>query len=663
MIRLLSRRFSEYLSMYRNSIENPEQFWSSAAKEIVWDKPFTTILDKSQEPLYSWFPDGKLNMCYNCVDRHVESGSGKDWAFIYDSPMTNKIVHYTYKELLEEVQKLAGVLTFRHGVRKGDVVLIYMPLIPEAIVAMLACARIGAVHTVVFGGFASKELANRVVDSKPKLIITANVGLEPGKKIPYLPIVNEATQIAEKRGLQGADSIERLVFDRGFGVPVDLKLHRDYDYYEEMVMSRPFSSIVSVGSSHPLYFLHTSGTTGAPKGVLRDTGGYAVALKKVMDWVYGVGKRDVFFSASDIGWVVGHSCITYGPLLVGGTSVIYEGKPVGTPDSGAWWRVIQQHNVKSIFVAPTGLRAIKREDPLGKLMKSFDLSCLKHVGIAGERCDPDTVNWLTNNLKPDTLVNDHWWQTESGWPMISNFMRIEKFEVKPGIATKPVPGWNIKILRENGEECNSQESGVVCVKLPTPPGFMLTLWNNDEGFKEKYMKDFPGYYMAGDEGFCDEDGYFHIMGRTDDVINVAGHRISSGLIEEVISYHEDVAECAVIAVYEKIKGEMPVALVVLKEGHDVLSKHVEQEVFQKVRQDIGNIATLKKCVTVKRLPKTRSGKVLRGTLRKIAQAQEFEVPSTIDDPVILDEVKDSMKECGLCVPVDLEFGSEPSRTN
>lgn len=635
-----------YAEMHKFSLENPQEYWAARAKTLHWDKPFTKVLDSSNPPMYRWFPDGKMNICYNCLDRHVKEGRGDQWALIYDSPMINRVVHYTYDELLEEVQKMAGVLTYRHKVQKGDRVIIYMPLVPEAIVAMLACARVGAIHSVVFGGFAAGELANRIVDAKPKLIFTSNVGLEPGRKIPYLPIVEQACEIAENSGLANATKIRRIVLNRGQDVPCPLTSHRDYDFYDEMANSKPMSSVVSVASTHPLYVLYTSGTTGAPKGVVRDHGGYAVALNTALETIFDIHPGEVFWAASDIGWVVGHSFMTYGPLLRGSTSIMYEGKPVGTPDASAWWRVISQHSVKSLFVAPTGVRAIKREDPNGKLMRSFDLSSLKHMGLAGERCDPDTVHWLQKHMPKDLLINDHWWQTESGWPMISNYSNLETLPTKPGSATKPLPGWDIQVLDDEGKPQPSNVSGLMCVKEPTPPGFMLTLWNNDKAFVDKYFKQVPGYYLAGDEGYVDEDGYYYIMGRIDDVINTAGHRISCGRIEEIIAFHPAIAECAVIGVHDTLKGELPVALLVLKSDANIEEVDLEAEVIKKVREEMGSIAAFRRCLIVNRLPKTRSGKILRATLRKLASGQEYQMPSTIEAPEVLEELRAMFVEHG-----------------
>lgn len=654
-MKVLRRGFSAYKAAFSRSVSMPDEYWAEKASDIAWDRPFSTVLDSSKSPLLRWFPEGRLNMCFNCLDRHVLAGNGDEWALIYDSPVTNRIVHYTYDELLEEVKRFAGVLAFRHGVQVGDRVVIYMPMVPEALVAMLACARLGATHSVVFGGFAAKELASRIIDSAPKVIVTASCGIEPSRVIPYKPLVDQALEISASSGLKDADKIHCIIYNRpGQSVPMTMRPHLDFDFYREMANCKNHDSVASVMSNHPLYILYTSGTTGAPKGVVRDTGGYAVALNTVFDQLYGIGKQDVMWAASDIGWVVGHTCITYGPLLRGATTVLYEGKPVGTPDAGAWWRVIATHEVKCMFAAPTSIRAIKKEDPKGKLMKMYNLTSLKHMSIAGERCDPTTLHWLESHLTPGTLLNDHWWQTESGWPIVGNFAGLEQFAVKPGSATKPVPGWDVHILGDDKKSVTVPRTlGKICVKLPTPPGFMQTLWRNDAAFVEKYMKDMPGYYLTGDEGFYDEDGYFHIMARIDDVINTAGHRLSTGQLEEIVGNHDDVAECAVIGVKDAVKGEVPVAIVVPKTG--VTSDTIEQEVVKKVRDDIGAVASLKTVVIVNRLPKTRSGKILRNVLKKMAEKQPYTVPSTIEIPEVLDEVKSAMEMRGLGREVNIKF--------
>lgn len=496
-MRAIRRAFSVYKSTFTRSIAEPEEYWREKAAGISWDRPFSTVLDSAHSPLLRWFPDGRLNMAYNCLDRHVQSGLGEEWALIYDSPVTDRIVHYTYSELLDEVKRFAGVLAFRHGVQQGDVVLIYMPMVPEALVAMLACARLGATHSVVFGGFAAKELSSRIIDCAPKVIVTASCGIEPQRIIPYKPLLDAAIELAAKSGFPDADKIHSIVFQRkGQNAPCVFRPRVDFDFYQEMANCKSHDAVASVPSSHPLYILYTSGTTGTPKGVVRDTGGYAVALNASFEQLYGIEKGDVMWAASDIGWVVGHTCITYGPLLRGATTVLYEGKPVGTPDAGAWWRVIASHEVKCMFGAPTSIRAIKKEDPKGRLMKMYNLDCLKHFTLAGERCDPNTLQWLESHMPKGILLNDHWWQTESGWPMIGNFAGLEQFNVKMGSATKPVPGWDIRIMDVNNKPAEKNSLGRVCVKLPTPPGFMSTLWRNDKAFVDKYFKDVPGFYLT-----------------------------------------------------------------------------------------------------------------------------------------------------------------------
>ncbi|CAG9314677.1 unnamed protein product [Blepharisma stoltei] len=645
MLSVLKRRFALYNTVFSKSIQDPEGFWKEASKGISWDKPFTKVLDSSHSPLYRWFPDGKLNMCYNCLDRHVLSGQGHNWGIIYDSPLTNCIVHYTYEELLEETQKLAGAMMYKHGIKKGDRVVIFMPMIPEAVISMLACARIGAIHSVVFAGFSAKELANRISESKAKLLITANAGVEPGKVTPFEPIVNEAVLMAESN-MTCAENIPRIVVNRHLGVKFNLRPHRDHDFHEELMNSKPFESVVSVNSYDPLYILHTTGSTGKPKGIIRDTGGYAVALDNAMKWVYGINRGDVFWSAGDLAWVAGHTCSVYGPLLRGATSVLYEGKPVRTPDAGAWWRVIQQHEVKSVLVAPTGIRAIKKEDPSGKLMKKYNLDSIEHFGVVGERCDSDTLSWLQHRLPKKALINDQWWQTESGWPMISNQIGLEKFATMPGSATKPVPGWNIQIIKDNLQEADSNVTGKICVKLPTPPGFMLSLWENDEEFKKKYMTEVPGYYLSGDEGFKDDKGYFHIVGRTNDVINISGHRFRAAAYEESINFHPNVAECAVIGVIDEIRGEIPIALIVIKEGSDKTDDDITHELISKVRQDIGAVASLKTCIIVNKLPKTKDGKVPRLLLKKMANGDYYPANTVLENPEALEEIKEAFEKHG-----------------
>jgi propionyl-CoA synthetase len=618
----------KYEEIFRESLESPETFWGRVAEEIVWDRKWDLVLDRSNPPFYRWFSGGMLNTCFNAVDYHVEQGRGDQTAVIYDSPVTESIRKFTYSELKDRVSRIAGFLKSL-GVQKGDTVLIYMPMIPEALMSMLACARLGAVHSVVFGGFAPRELAIRIDDAKPKVLLTASCGIEVQRVIPYKPLLDEAIEIAEHKP-------QKCVILQRPQAKADLKPGRDLDWEELESKAQP-ADCVSVGATDPLYILYTSGTTGKPKGVVRDNGGHAVALKWSMKHIYNINPGEVYWAASDVGWVVGHSYIVYAPLFIGATTIIYEGKPVGTPDPGAFWRVISQHGVKALFTAPTAIRAIKREDPLGKYLKKYDLSRFETLFLAGERLDPDTYHWATDLLgKP---VIDHWWQTETAWAICGNFRGLEEFPIKPGSATKPMPGYNVKILDPGtGKELGPNENGIITVKLPLPPANLPTLWNDDQRFVESYMNPFPGYYLTGDGGYIDEDGYVFVMGRVDDVINVAGHRLSTGGMEEVLSRHPDVAECAVVGAADDLKGQVPVGFVVLKAGVTRTKDEIVSDVVQMVRHDIGPIASFKKAVVVNRLPKTRSGKVLRGTMRKIADGEDYSVPSTIDDPAVLDEI-------------------------
>jgi len=621
-----------YQKHYNNSIENPEEFWKEQANEIKWYKKPATILSKDENGFDRWFADGKLNICYLAIDRHVEDGHGEQTAIIYDSPVTQRKVKYSYNEVKSEVSRLAGGLRDL-GVNKGDTVIIYMPMIAHAAFAMLACARIGAIHSVVFGGFASHELAVRIDDCKPKVIITATAGVEIDRLIAYKPLVDEAIE----KSTHKPDKV--IVFQRRLGALMN-KTHRFVGYRDLVEKSEPVDC-VEMNSTDPLYILYTSGTTGKPKGILRDTGGYATALKYSMKNVYDVNEGDVFWSASDVGWVVGHSYIVYGPLLNRNTTIIFEGKPIKTPDASTFWRIISENNVKVMFTAPTAIRAIKKEDPDGELMKQYDLSCLKYQFLAGERCDVATLNWLEEKL--NIPVIDHWWQTESGWPMLSNMMGVEALPVKPGSATKPVSGYDIKILNSEGTQVGSNEEGFVAVKLPLPPGNLLNIWGNTERFVEGYLKKFPGYYFSGDGGYKDEDGYVYITGRVDDVINVAGHRLSTADMEEIVASNPSVAECAVFGIENQLKGQVPLALVVLKSGDYVSSFELEHNIVQEVRKQIGAVASLKKVLLVNRLPKTRSGKILRKLLRNIADGVEYNIPSTIDDPEIINEITHEFK--------------------
>lgn len=626
---------SIYDKVFRESIDNREQFWARAAEDVCWFKKFNKVLHSGDYPFYKWFKGGKINTCFNALDRHIEEGNGSRTALIHDSPITNRIKKFSYQELWKQVSELGGALK-RLGINKGDRVIIYMPMIPEAVMAMLACTRIGAVHSVVFGGFAAKELASRIDDSKAKLIISASCGMEPGRIIPYKPLVSNAINISKHKP-------ENCVIFQREQYKADLEAD-DIDW-EEFIEDAPDSNCEEMDANDPAYILYTSGTTGAPKGVVRDTAGHIVALKWSMKNIYDISPGDVWWSASDIGWVVGHSYIVYGPLFHGCTTILFEGKPVGTPDAGVFWRIISEHGVKSMFTAPTALRAIKKEDPAGELVKRYDLSGFKSLYLAGERADPDTIKWSEDLLK--TPVIDHWWQTETGWAISANCAGLGLFSTKYGAAGKPVPGYDVRILGSDGKEAEKGRMGDVVVKLPLPPGTFPTLWNADARYREDYMDKYPGYYQTYDAGFIDEDGYVWIMSRTDDIINVAGHRLSTGAIEEVLAEHQDVAECAVLGITDKLKGQLPIGLLVLKSGVDRQHGDIAGECIQMVRDKVGPVAAFKTAVVVKRLPKTKSGKILRGTIRKIADNEEYKIPATIDDPEILEEIKTSLEESGL----------------
>ena len=627
-----------YDEAFRRSIEDPNGFWGEAAEDIHWYKKWDRVLDDTKKPFYRWFTGGELNTCYNAVDFHVENGRGDQAALIYDSPVTDTVKTYTYTQLREEVARFAGVLAGL-GVAKGDRVIIYMPMIPEAVIAMLACARLGAVHSVVFGGFAAKELATRINDAKPRVIVSASCGIEVEKVIRYKPLLDSAIDMAA----DDAKPARCVIFQRPMET-ASMVEGRDVDWDAAMADAKPHDC-VPVAATDPLYILYTSGTTGEPKGVVRDNGGHAVALKWTMKAVYNVDAGDVFWAASDVGWVVGHSYIVYGPLLKGCTTVLFEGKPVGTPDAGVFWRVIADHKVKCMFTAPTAFRAIKREDPNGDMIKNYDLSNFVALFLAGERLDPDTLRWAESRL--GVPVVDHWWQTETGWSICANCLGLHQFPVKEGSPTKPAPGWNLNVVDQNNQPVAAGEIGALVVKLPLPPGTLPTLWNNDKRFLESYLEEFPGYYKTADAGFIDADGYVFVMSRTDDIINVAGHRLSTGAMEEVLSDHQDVAECAVLGVYDKLKGQVPVGFMVLKAGVDRPSEEIVKEVIQMVRDRIGPVASFKMATVVKRLPKTRSGKILRGTIQKIADNKQWNMPATIDDPVILDEISDALTGIGL----------------
>jgi len=618
----------QYAEQHRRSIADPEGFWAEAANAIEWDRPPAAILDRSREPFYRWFPGGALNTCFNAVDRHVRDGRADQAALVYDSPVTGRGVTLTYRELRDEVARFAGVL--RHlGVTAGDRVVIYMPMVPEAVVAMLACARLGAVHSVVFGGFAAQELALRIDDAAPTVIVSASCGIEVTRVIEYKPILDRAIGLAHHTPahcviLQRPEAAATMVSGR------------DVDWAEAMAESGPVDC-VPVAATDPLYILYTSGTTARPKGVVRDNGGHAVALRWSMANVYDTGPGEVFWAASDIGWVVGHSYIVYAPLLTGCTTILYEGKPVGTPDAGAFWRVVAEHRVKTLFTAPTAFRAIRRDDPDGALLDRYDLSSLAYLFLAGERLDPDTYHWAVRRL--GVPVVDHWWQTETGWPVAANLRGLEPMPTKPGSATVPVPGYDIHVVDRAGQPVPSDVDGEIVVRLPLPPGSLPTLWHDDERFVESYLSAYPGHYRTGDGGYVDADGYLYVMGRTDDVINVAGHRLSTGAIEQVVAGHPAVAECAVIGVADALKGQVPRAFVVLKAGVEVDPAVLRDELVARVRDEIGAIAALREVDVVAALPKTRSGKILRGTMRGLAAGQDVPVPSTIDDPGALDALR------------------------
>jgi len=623
-----------YQTIYEESISRPDVFWGKAAQDIQWVKPWEIVLDDSKKPFYRWFSGGKLNTCHNALDRQVESGRVDQPALIYDSPVTGQVQKITYGELLEKVALFAGVLS-SIGVVPGDTVIVYMPVIPEAVVAMLACARIGAVHSVVFGGFAPNELAIRIDDAKPKVIVSASCGIDGKKIIPYKPLLDEAIRIARHRP-------EKCVIFQRPQVQAELIAGRDLDWNDVVAGAKPVPC-VPVEATDPLYILYTSGTTGKPKGVVRDNGGHAVALKWSMRYIYDVRPGDVFWAASDVGWVVGHSYIIYAPLLYGCTTIVYEGKPVGTPDPGAFWRVISQHGVSVLFTAPTAFRAIKKEDPRGDYLKKYDISSLRYLFLAGERLDPDTYHWASDLLKIPVI--DHWWQTETGWPIAANCMGIEPFPIKAGSPTKPVPGYNVQILDPDGNKLPHGQEGAVVIELPLPPGCLPTLWQDDKRYLE-YVTERPGYYVTGDGGRFDEDGYLYIMGRIDDVINVAGHRLSTGAMEEIVSRHPDVAECAVLGAEDSLKGQVPVGFVVLKAGVDREPEAIVAELVQMVRNELGALACFKEAAVVKALPKTRSGKILRGTMRKIVDGKDYTVPSTIDDPAVLNAIEASARNIG-----------------
>ncbi len=611
------------------------EIWQKAAENIHWYQAPNTVLDADNPPFYRWFPDGSTNACYNALDLHVEQGRGDQTALIYDSPVTNTKRQYSYSELLDEVSRFASVLAAQ-GVEKGDRVIVYMPMVPEALIAMLACARLGAVHSVVFGGFASNELAVRIDDAAPKVIVSATCGVEPARVVPYKPLLDAAIDLAEHKP-DACIILHRPMQD------ASMTVGRDLDWAEAMADAQPVPC-VPVAANDPLYILYTSGTTGQPKGVVRDTGGSIVVLKWSMKNIYNVDPGDVYWAASDVGWVVGHSYIVYGPLFNGCTTVIYEGKPVGTPDPGAFWRVIAEHNVKVMFTAPTAFRAIKKEDPEGKYIQQHDISCLDSLFLAGERCDPTTLAWAQKKL--GVPVIDHWWQTETGWPICSNCLGIEFLPIVPGSPARAVPGYDVQVLDENGDQVVAGDIGALVIKQPLPPGTFTTLWKAEDRYISAYFSRYPGYYETGDAGYIDENGYIFVMARTDDVINVAGHRLSTGAMEEVLADHPDVAECAVVGVADQMKGQLPLGLLVLNAGVDRPVEDIVAESIQHMRDKIGPVAAFKLCAVVERLPKTRSGKILRGTMRSIADGEPWKMPATIDDPVILDEVTGALQALG-----------------
>ena len=624
-----------YADVYASWQSDPEAFWMQHAQAIDWDTPPSRALNSDNAPLYEWFTDARVNTCYNAVDRHVVAGHGDRTAIIYDSPVTDTKRDITYAELRDDVAALAGALRDK-GITKGDRVIIYMPMVPEALTAMLACARLGAIHSVVFGGFAANELAVRIDDATPKAIIAGSCGIEPGRIVAYKPLLDGAIELSTHK----PDFTVVLQRDQQ---PCDLIEGRDFDW-QEITQAAPSADCVPVEGNHPAYILYTSGTTGQPKGVIRPTAGHLVALNWTMKNIYNVDPGDVFWAASDVGWVVGHSYICYAPLIAGNTTIVFEGKPVGTPDAGTFWRVCEEHKVRCFFTAPTAFRAVKRVDPKGELIKDYDLSALDNIYLAGERADPDTIEWMQHHLKKPII--DHWWQTETGYTIAGNPVGIELLPIKLGSPTVPMPGYDVQILGDEGHPVADGELGAIAIKLPLPPGTLPTLWNAEERFKKSYLNTFPGYYETGDAGYKDDDGYLYIMARTDDVINVAGHRLSTGGMEEVLAGHPDVAECAVIGVSDELKGQLPLGFLCLNAGTDREATDIVKECVQRVRDTIGPVAAFKLAVVIDRLPKTRSGKILRGTMVSIADGKDYKMPATIDDPAILDEIKVSLKTLG-----------------
>ena len=625
-----------YLQEYQQSINDPASFWANKAQALPWFKKPEKILSTNENGLTSWFADAEMNTCYMALDYHVKQGRGDQAALIFDSPVTQTVSTLTYQQLLDKVSLFAGVLK-QNDVQKGDRVIIYMPMITEAVIAMLAVARLGAIHSVVFGGFSANELAIRIDDAEPKLLVTASCGIEVSKVIKYKPLVDEAIKIAQHK-------VRKVVLLQREQCLATMEDGRDLDWQESMLQAKP-TECVWVKGTDPLYILYTSGTTGKPKGVVRENAGHAVALKYSMTAVYNIQPGDVFWAASDVGWVVGHSYIVYAPLLHGCTTIVYEGKPVRTPDAGAFWRVVEQHKVKALFAAPTAFRAIRKEDPDAKLLENYDLSSLENIFMAGERLDPSTYDWTTQ--KTGKPVIDHWWQTETGWAISANLMGIEPLPTKAGSSTKPVPGFNVVILDDKGDKLPANKQGSIAIKLPLPPSCLTTIWGNFERYEAGYLTEFEGYYCSGDGGYIDEDGYLFVMGRTDDVINVAGHRLSTGEMEQVLASHHAVAECSVIGIYDSLKGQVPVGLAILKDGSDISEEELQSELVTMVRKEIGPVACLKQTLIVPRLPKTRSGKILRKLLRQIAENEDVKVPSTIDDPASVAEIQEIMKRNGL----------------
>jgi propionyl-CoA synthetase len=624
-----------YDEIYSRSLNDPESFWSEAAEQIHWDQPWESVLDDTGAPFYRWFRGGVLNTCYNMLDRHADGGRGEQAALIYDSPVTDTVESFTYGELRDLVARFAGALAAQ-GVGKGDRVILYMPMIPQAVIAMAACARLGAVHGVVFGGFAANELAVRIDDAKPKLVVSASCGIEGARVIEYKPLLDAAIELA-------AHKPDHCILVQRPQAAAQMIAGRDLDWDQAMAEAEPHPC-VPVAATDPLYILYTSGTTGQPKGIVRDNGGHAVALKWSMKAIYDVDPGEVYWAASDVGWVVGHSYIVYAPLLHGCTTVLFEGKPVGTPDPGAFWRVIAQHEVTTMFTAPTAFRAIRQQDPEGSYIEKYDLARFRALFLAGERCDPDTLAWAQTHLKVPVI--DHWWQTETGWAIAANCLGIGQLPVKAGSPTRAVPGWDVRVLGPDGHEVASGEIGAIVCKLPLPPGTLPTLWQADDRYREAYLNEFPGYYETGDAGYLDEDGYVFVMARTDDIINVAGHRLSTGGMEEVLAAHPDVAECAVIGAADQLKGQLPLGFLVLQAGVERPEEVIVQEVVKMVRERIGPVAAFKQARVVKRLPKTRSGKILRGTMKKIADGEAYKAPATIDDPDILAEIGEALTAIG-----------------